>query len=217
MLSGRASPALLDSYEAERRPHAQQIMEMSLFLGQVTNEDDPQKAAARDEAFRTRTMPPMPPFPKVEHGVVHREADGSLLACTGVPGPQAVVRRGETEGRLDDVVGHGFLLVAQEDPAPFLNAAQRDFLAQLGCRIVVLAQDERVPGAVVELDGEVSGFMAAHGIRAYIGRPDFVIFGAVPRMGELAALVDDLRLQLQWIDGERSGQVAPTRTTEPAA
>ncbi|MBS0344036.1 MAG: bifunctional 3-(3-hydroxy-phenyl)propionate/3-hydroxycinnamic acid hydroxylase, partial [Proteobacteria bacterium] len=72
VLSGRASPALLDSYEAERRPHAQKIMEMSLFLGQVTNEEDRDKAAARDEAFRTHTMPPMPPFPKVETGVVHR-------------------------------------------------------------------------------------------------------------------------------------------------
>lgn len=200
VLSGRASAALLDSYEAERRPHAQQIMEMSLFLGQVTNEDDLQKAAARDEAFRARAMPPMPPFPKIQSGVVHQEADGSLLASTGVPGPQARVRRGNREGRLDEVVGNGFLLVALEDPTPFLNPDQRAFLAQLGCRVVVLSDDEQVPGAVIELDDEMSGFMAQHGIGAYIGRPDFVIFGSVPHVSELAALVDDLRLKLHWIE-----------------
>lgn len=217
VLSGRASPALLDSYEAERRPHAQQIMEMSLFLGQVTNEEDPQKAAARDEAFRTRTMPPMPPFPKIENGVVHRESDGSLLPSTGVPGPQAIVRRGDAQGRLDDVVGHGFLLVALEDPWPFLGAKQKDFLDELGCRVVVLTEDTQVPGAVEELDGEMSGFMAAHGIRAYIGRPDFIVFGSVPRMGDLAGLVDDLRRQLHWIEGdERSGHACAAATEQTA-
>lgn len=204
VLCGRAAPALLDSYEAERRPHAQQIMEMSLFLGQVTNEEDPQKAAARDEAFRTHTMPPMPAFPKIANGVVHSEADGSLLPSTGIPGPQAQVRCGGREGRLDDVVGHGFLLVAQQDPMPLLSPSQQAFLAQLGCHTVVLTQDEQVPGAVVELDDEMSGFMAEHGIQAYIGRPDFVVFGSVARLEDLAALVDDLRLKLHWIDEEQT-------------
>jgi 3-(3-hydroxy-phenyl)propionate hydroxylase len=211
VLSGRASSALLDSYETERRPHAQKIMEMSLFLGQVTNEDDLEKAAARDEAFRTRTMPPMPAFPKVESGVVHKEADGSLLPSTGLPGPQARVRRGDREGRLDDVVGHGFLLVAQANPIPFLNSGQQNFLKQLGCRTVVLTKDEQIPDAVFELDGEMSSFMAEHGIQAYIGRPDFAIFGSVVRIEDLGSLIDDLRLKLHWIedghcDGARAGQ-----------
>ena len=214
VLSGRASPALLDSYEAERRPHAQKIMEMSLFLGQVTNEEDPQKAAARDEAFRTRSMPPMPPFPKLEDGVLHREADGSLKACTGMPGPQARVRCGTSEGRLDDMVGRGFLLVAREDPMRVLGPGQRAFLERLGCRTVVL---ERTAGAVTELDGEISGFMAEHGIQAYIGRPDFIVFGAVQRMAELAALVDELRLKLHWIDGAHGGQAPHASAMEQTA
>ncbi|WP_336335210.1 bifunctional 3-(3-hydroxy-phenyl)propionate/3-hydroxycinnamic acid hydroxylase [Pseudomonas putida] len=204
VLSGRASPALLDSYEAERRPHAQKIMEMSLFLGQVTNEADPKKAAARDEAFRSGSMPPMPAFPKLESGVIHREADGCLLPSTGLPGPQSRVRCGGIEGRLDDVVGHGFLLVARQDPTPFLSSGQQAFLAQLGCRTVVLGKDGQAPGAVVELDGEMSGFMVEHGIQAYIGRPDFAIFGSASRLEDLPSLVDDLRLKLHWIeDGHR--------------
>lgn len=198
VLSGRCSPALLDAYEQERRPHVGQIMEMSLFLGKVTNEDDPEKAAARDEAFRTGNVPPMPPFPKVENGVVHREPDGSLLACTGIPGPQPRVRQGGVEGLLDDVVGRGFLLVARQDPAPFLRPGQKAFLERLGCRTVVLTDDPGVPGAVAELDGEMTAFMQTHAICAYIGRPDFVVFGSVDRIDSLPDLVDDLRIKLHW-------------------
>ncbi|NIF18234.1 bifunctional 3-(3-hydroxy-phenyl)propionate/3-hydroxycinnamic acid hydroxylase [Pantoea sp. Cy-639] len=211
VLSGRASPALLDSYEAERRPHARRIMEMSLFLGQVTNEADPQRAAARDEAFANGRMPPMPAFPRLENGVLHREADGGLLPSTGLPGPQSRVRRGTAEGRLDDVVGHGFLLVARHDPLPFLGARQQAFLAHLGCHIVVLAKDEQIPGAVAELDEEMSSFMREHGIEAYIGRPDFAVFGSVTHLETLASLVDDLRLKLHWIEeGGRDGACAVT-------
>ncbi|MFS1287212.1 bifunctional 3-(3-hydroxy-phenyl)propionate/3-hydroxycinnamic acid hydroxylase [Pseudomonas piscis] len=217
VLSGRASPALLDSYEAERRPHAQGIMEMSLFLGQVTNEDDPKKAAARDEAFRSGSMPSMPAFPRLEHGVIHREADGGLLPSSGLPGPQSRVRCAGIEGRLDDVVGHGFLLVAQQDPRPFLGSGQQAFLTQLGCRIVVLGQDEQVPGAVIELDGEMSGFMAAQGIQAYIARPDFAIFGSVSRLEVLAPLVDDLRLKLHWLEERGRNGTRTDQHTEQTA
>ena len=217
VLSGRCAPALLDCYEAERRPHAQQIMNMSLFLGQVTNEDDPQKAAARDHAFLTHTMPPMPPFPRVEHGVVHREADGSLLASTGQPGPQSTVRRGGREGRLDDVVGRGFLLVSVEDPGPLLSAGQKAFLARLGCQVVVLGDRDDTPDAVVELDDQMSSFMAMHGLKAYLARPDFLVFGSVSRLADLGAMVDDLRQKLHWIadrnegEGEETGQAAVTK------
>ena len=76
VLSGRASEDLLDSYEAERRPHVTAITQMSLFLGQVVNEDDLDKVAQRDAAFRAGQVPPMPPFPRIEHGVLGRGRDG---------------------------------------------------------------------------------------------------------------------------------------------
>ncbi|MDI9682613.1 FAD-dependent monooxygenase, partial [Burkholderia cenocepacia] len=60
VLTGRAHADLLDTYEAERRPHVSAITQMSLFLGQIVNEDDPRKVAERDAAFRSGAMPPMP-------------------------------------------------------------------------------------------------------------------------------------------------------------
>ncbi|MGH6806550.1 MAG: bifunctional 3-(3-hydroxy-phenyl)propionate/3-hydroxycinnamic acid hydroxylase, partial [Ensifer adhaerens] len=88
VLQGKAGPELLDTYEAERRPHVTQITETSTMLGKVANEDDPVKVAERNALFLSGKMPPPPPFPKVETGVIHRETDGSLLAPTGAPTPQ---------------------------------------------------------------------------------------------------------------------------------
>ncbi|WP_028216512.1 bifunctional 3-(3-hydroxy-phenyl)propionate/3-hydroxycinnamic acid hydroxylase MhpA [Paraburkholderia oxyphila] len=208
VLSGRASPALLDTYDAERRPHVNAIMQMSLFLGKVVNEDDPHKVAERDAAFRAGKVPPMPPFPKLEHGIVHCESDGTLLPSTGVPAPQGRVRRGAAEGRLDDVVGYGFQLVAREHPAHHLDARQLAFLEQLGCRFAVLSDDAAARDAIVDLDGDQRAFMDAYGMQAYISRPDFLVFGSVAELRELGALVDDLRDKLHWRDEAVAGKAA---------
>ncbi|WP_431018821.1 bifunctional 3-(3-hydroxy-phenyl)propionate/3-hydroxycinnamic acid hydroxylase [Burkholderia cepacia] len=198
VLTGRASADLLDTYEAERRPHVTAITQMSLFLGQVVNEDDPRKVAERDAALRSGNMPPMPPFPKLGHGIVHAQADGTLLPTTGAPAPQGRARRGAAEGRFDDVVGQGFQLVTRAHPARHLDDAQRAFLAQLGCHVAVLADDVCAPDAVVDLDGEQHAFMHAHGIAAYIKRPDFIVFGSVSDLRDLGALVAALRDTLHW-------------------
>ncbi|WP_175853934.1 bifunctional 3-(3-hydroxy-phenyl)propionate/3-hydroxycinnamic acid hydroxylase [Burkholderia anthina] len=198
VLTGRASADLLDTYEAERRPHVTAITQMSLFLGQVVNEDDPHKVAERDAAFRAGNMPPMSPFPKIAHGVVHDDADGGCLQTTGAPAPQGRARRGAAEGRFDDVVGQGFQLVAREHPSRHLDDAQRAFLVQLGCHVAVLSDDVSAPDAVVDLDGEQRAFMNAHGMAAYIKRPDFVVFGSVADLRDLGTLVDGLRDRLHW-------------------
>ena len=41
-------------------------------------------------------------------------------------------------------------------------------------------------------------FLDAHGIQAYLSRPDFAVFGSVATLDDLGALVDDLRRQLHW-------------------
>ena len=211
VLSGRASEDLLDSYEAERRPHVTAITQMSLFLGQVVNEDDLDKVAQRDAAFRAGQVPPMPPFPKIEHGVLGRGRDGGLAAATGAPAPQGRVRQGAAEGCLDEVIGYGFQLVAREHPARHLDESQLRFLEQLGCRYAVLSVDGAGRDAVVDLDGDQQAFLDAHGIQAYLSRPDFAVFGSVATLDDLGALVDDLRRQLHWRADGRTQSAADAR------
>ena len=108
------------------------------------------------------------------------------------------MRQGAAEGCLDEVIGYGFQLVAREHPARHLDESQLRFLEQLGCRYAVLSVDGAGRDAVVDLDGDQQAFLDAHGIQAYLSRPDFAVFGSVATLDDLGALVDDLRRQLHW-------------------
>lgn len=193
VLRGKSDASLLGTYEEERRPHVTQITEMALFLGQVANEDDPEKVAIRNAMFLAREVPPMPPFPKVETGVVRLEADGRLAPTTGAPAPQGTVRHNGTEGRLDDLTGGGFVLVCHTSPTSFLDPNNAEFLAELGCNIVVFGD-----AAYVDVGGDQTVFMESHDMAAYLRRPDFSLFGSVARMEMLDDLVCDLREKLHW-------------------
>lgn len=205
ILSGRSSSKLLNSYEVERRPHVTTIMKMALFLGQVVNEDDPEKVLERDNAFRSGKVPPMPPFPKMENGILHYEKTGELLATTGALAPQGQVQKGNLKGRFDDIVGHGFqLIVKQIHPSNFLNEMQLNFLNKLGCHIAVITDDLNQPDAVLDLEQEHSNFMAKNQMQAYISRPDFVLFGSVSNLLDLPTLIEDLKKKLHWTDTSNS-------------
>lgn len=198
VLSGRSSSSLLQSYEQERRPHVTQIMKMALFLGNLANEDNPEKIAQRDAAFRSGKVPPMPAFPRLEDGVLNRLPDSGLHPTTGRPAPQSVVRKGTCQGRLDDVVGFGFHLVCRQDPFSVLNKELQRFLDQLGCKLVILSDALDDPEHVQDVGGELLDYMSQHNLQAYISRPDFVMFGCVATLALLPELVQDLRRQLSW-------------------
>lgn len=199
VLKGLCAERLLETYEAERRPHVTAITETSTFLGTVANLDDPVKVAERNAMLRSGRIPPLPPFPKIETGVVHREADGNLLQTTGAPTPQGIVRSGAAEGRLDDVFGNGFLLVSLDDPSPHLDAAASAFLETLGCRIVVLGGPAVQGHSAVDIDGAQTRYLRENGMAAYLRRPDFIAFGSVDRLDRLGALIASLREKLRWL------------------
>jgi len=191
VLDGKADDTLLDSYQPERRPHVRQLVEASIYLGKIICIPDPAKAAARDHAFLTGAVEPPPPFPHLIDGLLHREPDGTVSAGAGLLSPHVEVARGAARGRLDDVVGLGFLVVARAgDPAAGLDEAARALLAGLGARSVSLA-------TTIDLDGRISPFMDAQGWGTMIVRPDFYVYGGVADGADLPGLVADLRRDLE--------------------
>lgn len=195
VLAGKADPALLESYEAERRPHVTAITETSNMLGAVANEDNLEKVAARNALFRSGNMPPPPPFPKLAAGIVHEEADGSLHPATGAPTPQGRVSWRGQVGRLDDVIGGGFLIVSQLDPASVLDESAQAFLQALGCRFIVIGDKADM---VQDLDGDQMRYLQEAGFVAYLRRPDFLLFGGVQDLSDLPALINELKRKLCW-------------------
>jgi hypothetical protein len=182
ILRGLADERVLDGYTTERRPQNDWIVTLSTEMGRVSCELDPAAAAERDATLRAAEAPPPLGLPPLREGTL---AAGRPL--TGTRAVQGLVRLAGREGRLDDLVGKDFTLLARH--AAGLPAAQLELLEQLGGRVVVL-------GELDDLDGRLTAWFDEHGIDAVLVRPDAYVFGAVASLDDLPALLDELRAHL---------------------
>jgi len=199
VLSGLAPDALLDTYTPERSNHVQNAIGMSVALGNVICNTDPQAVAARDAgmiaagALPERILPPLPP-PMLTDGLIHRLPDGTPQPGAGTLFMQARVTRDGRSGLFDTIVGGGFVVLATSDARTVLDAAQRDFLAAIGAHVVHLAAvGAGGANTVADADGAYLAYLAAASCAAVIVRPDFYVFGSAGSIAELPGLIDDLR------------------------
>ncbi len=182
--------AVLDSYEAERRPLVREVIAITKGLGRIICERDPVAAAARDEAMVAEVAADPRPrirqdlFPPIGHGIVARGSDGLAPAGSGCPCPQPVLRTATGPLRLDDVLGGGFHLVMEEGFA--LPEGLRQTAVALGVGI------HRLGSELVEQDGLLSGWLQRHGAAAVLIRPDRVVFGHAASADGLCRLLDQL-------------------------
>ena len=196
VLRGLTDDSFLDTYQIERYPHVRHHVVVSVAIGEIVTERDPEIAEARNEELRTGDAPPPPADPILTTGVLLRGADGEPVALAGELAPQGWVHFEGRTGRFDDVVGWGFHLVARdEDPLELLDADQRAFLADINCRSVGVSIDERAQLAL-DITWMYERYFEEHGVVAFLMRPDFYLFGTIRSLEELPAMVDDLRAQL---------------------
>jgi 2-polyprenyl-6-methoxyphenol hydroxylase-like FAD-dependent oxidoreductase len=195
VLRGEAGEDLLDSYTVERKLQCEWIVRLSMEMARVSCELDPGATAERDAALRTSETPPPLGLPGITQGLVQvppRDGPGTLPGTFAV---QGTVHGPAGEGRFDDVVGRGFvLLTAEGDPRAALTGEEIAFLEDLGTHLVSL--DPEQEGGVRDVDGRLTSWLASHDATAVIVRPDFYVFGAVSSAEDLSALVGDLCHQL---------------------
>jgi 3-(3-hydroxy-phenyl)propionate hydroxylase len=196
VLRGISDDALLDSYQLERREHVKVHVLGSIALAQLACERDPEKAAERNELYRTGKMPPPPEDPVLLDGVLHRDEAGAIALPAGELAPQDVVEFNGQRGRFDDVFGWGFQLLARgQDPMALLNQDQKDFLASIDCSVVEIG-DEPAEGVAHDVEGAYARYFDHYGVEAVLARPDFWTFGGARSVEDIPALVDDLSEQL---------------------
>jgi FAD binding domain len=193
ILRGVCDDRLLDTYTTERRAHNEWIVNLSTEMGRVSCTLDPHAAAERDAALRAADAPPPPGLPPLQAGMV---APDRPLA--GVRAVQGLVRLDGREGRFDDVVGKGFVLLARR--APELPLPVADALDAVGATIVTLDELE-------DLDDRLTAWLDEHRVAAVLIRPDAYVFGAVQALEDLPALVDDLRSHLSITDSRITAHV----------
>ncbi len=204
-LRGHGDDTVLDTYGTERARHVQHAIRMSVNLGRVICQLDPVAAADRDVAMtaaRERgigTGAPKAPVHPLHGGLLYRGGGARGDRLAGRLMPQAMVRRGNKIGLLDEVVGTGFVLLAGEDPRPFLGAPTLAYLKSLNVRVVSVgpadapAEDD---ASVADTDRTYLPYLAREDARAVLIRPDFYIYGMIADSGEYLTLFDDLRQRL---------------------
>ncbi|WP_298446698.1 bifunctional 3-(3-hydroxy-phenyl)propionate/3-hydroxycinnamic acid hydroxylase [Gordonia sp. (in: high G+C Gram-positive bacteria)] len=129
-----ADPAILDSYESERRHHAKAMIDLSVFNKSLVSVQNPALAQARDTALRAAIhvpalgrwvqragMKPKPRFRRDEYLGLDR---ARVRGIEGTLPPQPMVRRYDgCRVRLDDALGIGWAVIGFEtDPRDALGA-----------------------------------------------------------------------------------------------
>lgn len=201
---GYATPALLGSYEAERKPHAEVTVRASVRQGRVVMTTNRPAALLRDtvatlmlriprgRAFLTHLK--YLPRPRFSTGVVLRDGSSAdELVGVALDQPQ-VLRPDGTIRKLDSVLGEDFTLlgvdVSEEDWEQVLAA-----LPPLPIRSVDIVLGDRRPRssgprvAVGDADGELETLLQPASGRFVLLRPDRYVACVFPadRAGETAA------------------------------
>jgi len=198
VLKGQADDSLLDTYQVERRPHARDVIDLSMYLGKVICISDPKVAAERDKAFFEGTATPPPPFPSLAHGILHYDNREEAASPAGALCPHGTVSYKGRQGRFDDLVGLGFVLVLRDaDARRALTKENIAVLRQLGGHIVHLAETEGSDDSVVDLDRKFIPFMDELGLVAMLVRPDFFMYGGARKAEQIQTLVADLATDLR--------------------
>lgn len=196
VLRGLSGDVLLDTYEAERRPHVLTLMLQARSLGMVANTNNPVKAAIRDLLFKLK-LTPTPQFPVLTDGVLARAANGKPASEAGTLPPQGRVTVANRTIRFDEHIGFHFALVARAGSLSTLSPDLEASLKSLNVlRVEVAAAAALEPGQVVDTDGVYLSYLDRLKADFALVRPDFVLFGNSSSSGS-SALVRQLVNQLR--------------------
>ena len=221
VLRGRAALSLIDSYEAERKPHAKEMIDISVRMKEFVSQANPVKAALRNalvalllkmpklgDYIREARWKPPPTYP---NGVYFGLSRTRRNAAEGRPIPQPQVRT--SAGRralLDDVLGDNFALVGYEvDPRATLDANTIARLELLNTKFVVLYPyggrpqggevSPSAPAGLIEIEdlsGEARAWFRKVGARpghVALVRPDKFVYAMRPAASIAEAVTHALR------------------------
>jgi 3-(3-hydroxy-phenyl)propionate hydroxylase len=221
MLRGRAGMSLIDSYEAERKPHAKEMIDVSVRMMEFVSQPNRVKAAFRNavvalllkmpklgDYIREARWKPPPTYPNgVYFGLARTRRNGA--EGRPIPQPQVRTHLGR-RALLDDILGENFALVGYGvDPRATLGANTIARLESLNARFVVLYPyggrpqgSEASPSTraglieVEDLSGEALAWFRKVGARPghiALVRPDKFVYAMCSAAGIAEAVTHALR------------------------
>ncbi|NMO01483.1 bifunctional 3-(3-hydroxy-phenyl)propionate/3-hydroxycinnamic acid hydroxylase [Gordonia sp. TBRC 11910] len=212
VLQHGADPAILDSYESERRHHAKSMIDLSVFNKSLVSVQNSGLAQTRDIALRTALHVPalggwvrragMKPKPRFRRGEYLGLDRARIRGIEGTLPPQPVVRRYDGQRvRLDDALGIGWAVIGFEtDPREALGADTATW-ERLGASFATVYRaggrpqgrigDGRRNAGLLDLEdteGRLTAWLCRAGHRpgtVLVLRPDKYVFGASRDAAEL--------------------------------
>jgi 3-(3-hydroxy-phenyl)propionate hydroxylase len=167
VLRGRASAALLDSYESERAPHVRTLIELAVRLGNIIQTTDPHAAAERDAKFRAGE-------PEVFELPPQALGTGAFDVRQGAPAGRPFPQPRLADGRLlDELLGRRIAVLGRNGSIAGVARATAEHWQRVGAIVI----DRPEPCLAQWLD--------AHDADAVVLRPDRYIVGVARTAGEL--------------------------------
>jgi 3-(3-hydroxy-phenyl)propionate hydroxylase len=147
VVKGLADEGLLDTYEVERRDHAQAMINLSVLAGHVLAPPKRWQGALRDGiSWLLNYLPPVKRyFLEMRFKPMPQYSAGALVGSTAIAnspvGRMFIQPKVQTEAGehllLDDVIGSNFAIIAWgTDPTWGLSAEQVEFWRRLGTRFI---------------------------------------------------------------------------------
>ncbi|MEU5893905.1 bifunctional 3-(3-hydroxy-phenyl)propionate/3-hydroxycinnamic acid hydroxylase [Streptomyces sp. NPDC047461] len=180
VLRGGLPEAVLDSYEAERKPHVREVTKRAVFVGRIITERRLPVARVRNGALRALDRIPgfgdwmqdsnWIPVAQYEAGLQARSrtrATGHQVPQPWVTGPDG------TRVRLDDALGGRWLLLHAGAATP-----QPAWPSGVPSLTVTPAGSRPAEGTLVDSDGVLLPWMTRHGAATLALRPDAYVYAA---------------------------------------
>jgi 3-(3-hydroxy-phenyl)propionate hydroxylase len=188
VLAGRLPDSLLDSYEPERAPHVAMATRVSEQMGRIIKAQMTRKEKAMTIVGgllgKLGVEPPESPLgkpPTMERGWLRGPVGKTSAVGRMIPQPM-ICRSNGQRGRLDDVLGHGFVLLGDGiDPRTLLSPAEQAAWDALGARYIAVCSGAQEPTSdtdVIDLDGLLLAWMKQYRTQAIAVRPDRFVAAA---------------------------------------
>ncbi len=218
VVRGAAAPSLLDTYEAERRPHAEATVALSVRLGSVMMSERRGVARLRDALIRTSSalLPPVRRYIRLGRfrPSAHYGPGGAVIGDAAITGrmlgqPAVLCSDGQVRP-LDTVLGDGFALLGIDIPGGVRRPADPVWQA-LAPALVDLRLDDRDARrdpegddvkVIADLDGSLAAALGEHRGEFLLLRPDRFVLGVLaggadacaPQVREALSLTSEVSL-----------------------
>ncbi len=195
VLDGAAEDTLLDSHQAERDPHVRTILDASVAAGAAVCILDADEARARDDRFRSeeaalagRTVAMTDVVPPITAGII----DDAGGRGAGLRLPQPPVTVDGQPRRLDDVLDGRFAMLSFEpESSDKLDAGAAAAWRRLKGQRLTVGRGAAARG-LADVSGQLERWMAEHGARWLLVRPDRYVFGGAADPEELGRVLQRL-------------------------